>query len=61
MARPVKTTPKAVPTAVSLYPDERAALRELGGSRFVRQAIELGRRGLLTLPDHPPKTRRKAT
>lgn len=47
MARPLKTTPKATPCAVSLYPHERDAFRALGGSAFLRQAIDLATRGLL--------------
>lgn len=39
MARPRKTTPKAAPCAVSLYPHEREAFRALGGSRFLRLCI----------------------
>lgn len=39
MARPPKTTPKAVPCAVSLYPHERQAFIALGGSAFLRLCL----------------------
>lgn len=43
MARPLKTTPKAVPCGVSLYPEERALFKRLGGTAWLRRQLAMER------------------
>lgn len=40
MARPEKTTPKAAPTGVSLYPHQRELFMRVGGSAWLQDRLD---------------------